>query len=138
MFLQLFSIKDVRNGILGLSVVFGGLGLAFLTLYAHRVGDARLAGIAATASLVFVLLIIIFVIPPLARSASAEASQLNLPFEFTTGGAVFVGLLVIVAFAAWNTGNNLLFLVLSFITSALITGFVIGNFCLRKLDVKMR
>lgn len=138
MFLQLFSVKDVRNGILGLSVVFGGLGLAFLTLYAHRVGDARLAGIAATASLVFVLLIIIFVIPPLARSASAEASQLNLPFEFTTGGAVFVGLLVIVAFAAWNTGNNLLFLVLSFITSALITGFVIGNFCLRKLDVKMR
>ncbi|HUF03845.1 MAG TPA: DUF58 domain-containing protein [Aridibacter sp.] len=136
--LQLFSVKDVRNGVLGASVVFGGLGLAFLTLYAHRSGDVRLAGIAATASLVFVLLIIIFVIPPLARSASAEASQLNLPFEFTTGGAVFVGLLVIVAFAAWNTGNNLLFLVLSFITGALITGFIVGNFCLRKLDVKMR
>ena len=136
--LQLFSVKDVRNGILGLSVVLGGLGLAFLTLYAHRSGDARLAGIAATASLAFVLLIIVFVIPPLARSASAEASQLNLPFEFTTGGAVFVGLLVIVAFAAWNTGNNLLFLVLAFITSALITGFLVGNFCLRKLDVKMR
>ncbi|REJ77738.1 MAG: DUF58 domain-containing protein [Acidobacteria bacterium] len=136
--LQLFSIKDLRNGILGVSVVLGGLGLAFLTMFAHRSGDVRLAGIAATASLVFVLLIIIFVIPPLARSASAEASQLNLPFEFTTGGAVFVGLLVIVAFAAWNTGNNLLFLVLSFVTGALITGFLVGNFCLRKLDVKMR
>jgi len=136
--LQLFSAKDIRNGILGSTVVLGGLGLAFLTLYAHRSGDLRLAGIAASASLVFVLLIIIFVIPPLAKSASAEASQLNLPFEFTTGGAVFVGLMVIVAFAAWNTGNNLLFLVLSFITSALVTGFVVGNFCLRKLDVKMR
>lgn len=136
--LQLFSAKDLRNGILGTSVVLGGLGLAFLTLYAHRSGDIRLAGIAATASLVFVLLIIIFVIPPLAKSASAEASQLNLPFEFTTGGAVFIGLLVVVAFAAWNTGNNLLFLVLSFITSALLTAFVIGNLCLRKLDVKMR
>lgn len=136
--LQLFSVKDVRNGVLGISVVLGGLGLAFLTLYAHRSGDARLAGIAATASLGFVLLIIVFVIPPLARSASAEASQLNLPFEFTTGGAIFVGLMVIVAFAAWNTGNNLLFLVLAFITSALATGFVVGNFCLRKVDVKMR
>jgi len=136
--LQLFSVKDVRNGLLGISVVLGGLGLAFLTLYAHRSGDAYLAGIAATASLGFVLLIIVFVIPPLARSASAEASQLNLPFEFTTGGAIFVGLMVIVAFAAWNTGNNLLFLVLAFITSALMTGFVVGNFCLRKLDVKMR
>ena len=59
--LQLFSAKDIRNGILGASVVFGGLGLAFLTLFAHRSGDVRLAGIAATASLVFVLLIIVFV-----------------------------------------------------------------------------
>jgi hypothetical protein len=47
-----------------------------------------LAGIAAGASLVFVLLILVFVVPPLARSASQEASQMNLPFEFTVGGAV--------------------------------------------------
>jgi uncharacterized protein (DUF58 family) len=77
-------------------------------------------------------------VPPLARSASAEASQMNLPFEFTVGGAIFLGLLVIVALAAWNTGNNLLFLVLSFLASALIVGFFFGNFCLKKLDVKMR
>jgi len=135
---QLFSFKDIRNGLLGASVVLGGLGLAFLTLYAHRTGNVQLAGTAATASLVFVFIIILFVIPPLARSASAEASQLNLPFEFTTGGAIFIGLLVIVAFAAINTGNNLLFLVLSFTASALLISFFIGNFCLRKLDVKMR
>ncbi|NNE99241.1 MAG: DUF58 domain-containing protein [Pyrinomonadaceae bacterium] len=135
---QLFSFKDIRNGLLGGSVVLGGLGLAFLTLYAHRTGNVQLAGTAATASLVFVFIIILFVIPPLARSASAEASQLNLPFEFTTGGAIFIGLLVIVAFAAINTGNNLLFLVLSFTASALLISFFIGNFCLRKLDVKMR
>ncbi len=136
--LQLFSLSDLRNAILGVSVVLGGLGLAFLTLYAHYNGLLRLAGFAAGASLVFVLLILIFVIPPLAKNASAEASQMNLPFEFTGGGAVFLGLMVIVAFAAWNTGNNLLFLVLSFITSALVVSFFIGNFCLKKLDVKMR
>lgn len=135
---QLFSFRDIRNGVLGLFVVIGGLGLAFLTLYAHRVGDARLAGLAAGASLVFVLLILVFVVPPLARSASVEASQLNLPFEFTVGGAVILVLIVIVGFAAWNTGNNLLFLVLSLLVSSLIVGFIIGNYCLKKLDVKMR
>ena len=135
---QLVSFRDIRNVILGMSIVFGGLALAALTLYASRTGNVRLGGIAASASLAFVILIIIFVIPPLARSASAEVSQLNLPFEFTTGGAVFIGLIVIVAFAAWNTGNNLLFLVLSFTTSALIIGFLVGTICLRKLDVKMR
>ncbi len=83
-------------------------------------------------------MILIFVIPPLARSASAEASQMDLPFEFTTGGAIYLGLLIIVGFAAWNTGNNLLFIVLAFLTSAFIISFVIGNFGLKKLDVKMR
>ena len=135
---QLFSFRDIRNAVLGLLVVIGGLALAGVTLWAHQSGNTRLAGIAAAASLAFVLIILIFVVPPLARSASAEASQMDLPFEFTVGGAVFFGLLVIVGFAAWNTGNNLLFLVLSFLVSALIVGFFIGNFCLKKLDVKMR
>ncbi|MEZ5344084.1 MAG: DUF58 domain-containing protein [Pyrinomonadaceae bacterium] len=135
---QLISFRELRNAALGFIVVFGGLGLAFVTLYAHRTGNVELAGTAAMASLAFVVLILIFVIPPLARSASAEASQMNLPFEFTTGGAVFVALIVIVAFAAFNTGNNLLFLVLSFIISALLISFAAGYFCLRKLDVKMR
>ena len=135
---QLFSFRDVRNAVLGLTVVFGGLALALLTIYAHRSGDTRLAGMAAGASLVFVLLILIFVVPPLARSASAEASQMNLPFEFTVGGAIILVLIVIVGFSAWNTGNNLLFLVLSFLAASLVVGFFIGNYCLKKLDVKMR
>ncbi|MDH3493609.1 MAG: DUF58 domain-containing protein [Acidobacteriota bacterium] len=135
---QLITFSELRNALLGMSVVFGGLGLALITLYAHLRGDPSLAGVAAAASLVFVFLIIVFVIPPLARNASAEASQLNLPFEFTTGGAIFLGLLVIVGFAAWNTANNLLFLVLSFITAGLIIGFLVGHFGLKRLDVKMR
>ncbi|MCD9185181.1 MAG: DUF58 domain-containing protein [Pyrinomonadaceae bacterium] len=135
---QLFSLRDLRNALLAAFVVLGGLGLAVFTLWAHRSGNVRAAGIAAGMSLIFVLLILIFVVPPLARNASAEASQMNLPFEFTSGGAIYLGLIVIVGFSAWNTGNNLLFLVLSFLTAALIVGFFAGNFCLKKLDVKMR
>lgn len=135
---QIFSFRDFRNALLGMTVVFGGLGLAIFTLWAHRSGDTRLAGIAAGASLIFVLLILIFVVPPLARNASAEASQMNLPFELTIGGAVILGLIVIVGFSAWNTGNNLLFLVLSFLSGALVVGFFAGSACLKKLDVKMR
>ncbi len=135
---QIFSLRDLRNAFLGLSVVIGGVGLALLTVYARQTNNPKLAGFAAITSLVFVVIIIFFIVPPLARSASAEASQLNLPFEFTTGGAVFLGLLVVVGFAAWNTGNNLLFLVLAFLVSALIVSFFFGNFALKKLDVKMR
>lgn len=135
---QLFSLKDLRNAVMGLIVVLGGVGLAILTLYAHRTDQPRLAGIAAGISLLFVLLILIFVVPPLARNASKEASQLNLPFDFTMGGAIMLGLIVIVGFSAWNTGNNLLFLVLSFLAAAMIVGFFAGGISLKKLDVKMR
>ncbi len=135
---QLFSFRDLRNAALAFMAVGGGLGLAIFTVWAHRSGETRLAGAAAIASLVFVLLILIFVVPPLAKNASAEASQMNLPFDFTSGGAIFLVLMFIVGFSAWNTGNNLLFLVLSFLASAFVVGFAVGNFCLKKLDVKMR
>lgn len=135
---ELFSLRDLRNGILAVAVIAGGIGLSILTLYAHQADRPRLAGIAAGISLIFVLLILIFVVPPLARNASREASQLNLPFEFTLGGAIMLGLIVIVGFSAWNTGNNLLFLVLSFLAAAMMVGFVAGAISLKKLDVKMR
>ncbi|MFZ1699675.1 MAG: DUF58 domain-containing protein [Pyrinomonadaceae bacterium] len=135
---ELFTIRDLRNAAMGVVVLVGGLGLSGLTLYAHQTGNIRLAGISAGISLIFVLLILVFVVPPLARNAGREASQMNLPFEFTTGGAIMVILLLIVGFSAWNTGNNLLFLVLSCMVAAMIVGFFAGSLCLKRLDVTMR
>lgn len=135
---QLFGKRDLRNAIVGTIVVAGGLALAGLTFYAHSIGEVRLAGVTAVASLVFVLLILIFVVPPLAKNASREASQMNLPFEFTAGGAIVLGLVAIIGFSAWNTGNNLLFLILSFLFAAFVIAFFVGGYSLKKLDVKMR
>lgn len=135
---QLFNLRDLRSAIVSVVIVGGGLGLTALTLYAHANNNPQLAGIAAGISLVFVLLIIIFVVPPLARNAGREAAQMNLPFEFTTGGAVMIVLVMVVGFSAWNTGNNLLFLVLSFLLGSLIVGFIAGSISLKRLSVKLR
>lgn len=135
---RLLSLKDMRRAAFGLTVILGGIFLAALTLLAHWAGSVRLAAAAAGLSLFFVLLILLFVVPPLARNASREAGQMNLPFEFTSGGAIVSGLIVIVAFSAWNTGNNLLFLVLSFLSAAMLVGFAAGTLSLKKLDVRMR
>ncbi|MBK8151553.1 MAG: hypothetical protein IPK58_26005 [Acidobacteria bacterium] len=48
------------NGLLGMVVVFGGLGWAFSQSGPTWSGNPQLAGIAAAVSLVFVLLILIF------------------------------------------------------------------------------
>ncbi|MCC6451305.1 MAG: hypothetical protein IT171_00345, partial [Acidobacteria bacterium] len=136
--LKLASKQDLRNFAVGTFVVLGGLALAALTLYAHEASRSRLAAVAAGLSLVFILLILLFVIPPLAKKASREASQLNLPFEFTLGGSVMAVLIIVVGFSAWNTGNNLLFIVLSVMLAALTVGFIAGWLTLRKLDIRLR
>lgn len=136
--IRLISPRDLRNILIGAGVTVGGLCLAAVTLYAHSIGDLRLAGILAGVSLVFVLILLIFVVPPLARNASREASHLNLPFEFTTGGTIMLILVAVVCFSAWNTGNNLLFIVLSFMLSSLLVCFFAGRIALRKTDVAVR
>ena len=126
-----------RNAILGTLLVLAGLATAMFTLLARRFGEPNLAGIGAVTSLVFVLLITLLVVPPLARSAFAEVSR-GFPIEVTTGGVIFAVILVIVAFAAWNTGNNLLFLVFSIMLSTLFVSWAAARSTLRDLKVSAR
>src|SRR6266404_848491 len=92
--------------ILGTLLVLAGLTIAILTLMASRLGVPELTSIGAIASLIFVLLIMLLVVPPLTRSAFSEVAASGFPIEVTTGGVIFVVILIIVAFAAWNTANK--------------------------------
>jgi uncharacterized protein (DUF58 family) len=119
-------------------LVLAGLGMALLTIFARRQQEARLATIAAVASLAIVGLILLLVVPPLLRSARSEVKLLDLPLELTSGGVVFIGIFAIVAFAAWNTGNNLLFLVFSLLASTLFVAWMASRASLRDLVVSAR
>jgi uncharacterized protein (DUF58 family) len=105
---------------------------------ARRIGAPELASAGAIASLLFVLLTMVLVVPPLARSAFAEVAGRGLPIEVTTGGVIFVVVLVIVAFAAWNTGNNLLFMVFSIMLSTIFVSWAAARAALRDLTVSAR
>jgi uncharacterized protein (DUF58 family) len=124
--------------ILGLLLVLAGLGAALVTVLARRENENTLAGAAAIVSLLIALLLTIFIVPPLARSARVEVSNLDFPFEPTSGGGVFLVIIVVVGFAAWNTGNNLLFLVFSLLVSTLFVGWIAARASLRDLTVSAR
>jgi len=126
-----------RNAILGTLLVLAGLTTAIFTLLARRLAEPSLVSIGAIASLVFVLLISILIVPPLTRSAFAEISH-GFPVDVTTGGVIFIVVLIIVAFAAWNTGNNLLFMVFSIMLSTLFVSWVAARASLRDLTVSAR
>jgi uncharacterized protein (DUF58 family) len=127
-----------RNAVLSLLLLSGGVGLTLLILLARRDGNARLANIAAIASLALVLLIAALFMPKLMRSARERKGRFDLPLQVTKGGFVFLGILLVVAFAAWNTGNNLLFLVFSLLASTLFVAWVAARASLRDLVVSAR
>jgi len=139
---QKFAIRNPLSSwwrpIVGTLLVLAGLATAILTLMARRIGAPELVSAGAIASLVFVLLIMVLVVPPLARSAFAEVAGRGLPVEVTTGGVIFVVILVIVAFAAWNTGNNLLFMVFSIMLSTIFVSWAAARSTLRDLTVSAR
>jgi uncharacterized membrane protein len=127
-----------RNAILGTLLVLAGLATALFTVFARRFEEPAMASLGAVASLLFALLITVLVVPPLTRSAFAEVTRRGLPFEVTTGGVIFAVVLVIVALAAWNTGNNLLFLVFSIMLSTLFVSWAAARVTLRDLTVSAR
>jgi uncharacterized protein (DUF58 family) len=124
--------------ILGTLLVIAGLTSALVTVLARSNGDNGLAGAAAILSLVVALLLTIFIVPPLARSARVEVANIDFPFEPTSGGGVFLVIIIVVGFAAWNTGNNLLFLVFSLLCSTLFVGWIHAGTSLRDLTVSAR
>ena len=124
--------------ILGTMLVVAGLASAVVTVMARRQNESGLAGAAAIVSLLIALLLTIFIVPPLARSARVEVATLDFPFEPTSGGGVFLVIIVVVGFAAWNTGNNLLFLVFSLLCSTMFVGWVAARSSLRDLNVSAR
>jgi uncharacterized protein (DUF58 family) len=132
------SLARWRNAILGTLLVLAGLAAAAVTLLARHTDNYALAAVAAILSLVSAVLMLIFIVPPLARSARLEVKRFDFPVEVTSGGGIFLIILVVVGFAAWNTGNNLLFMIFSLLCSTLFVGGVAARASLRDLIVSAR
>jgi len=132
------SFAKWRNAILGTLLVLAGLAAAAVTLLARNTDNYALAAAAAVLSLVSAALMLIFIVPPLARSARLEMKRFDSPVEVTSGGAIFLAIVGVVGFAAWNTGNNLLFMIFSLLFSTLFVGGVAARASLRDLIVSAR
>jgi uncharacterized protein (DUF58 family) len=118
------------------------LGIAFLialfSSVAAEQSNGKLAAIAAAVSLVLALLGALYIIPKLARNVRLELLRFAIRTTVTVEGLLFIVFLVIIGFAAWNTGNNLLYLVLSAMLAFLVAANIIGRISLGDLAVQLR
>jgi len=118
------------------------LGLAFIiALFSSVAADqqsAQLAAIAAAVSLILALIGALYIIPRLARNVRLELLRFAIRTSVTIEGLLFIVFLMIIGFAAWNNGNNLLYLVLSAMLAFLIAANLISRISLADVSIQLR
>jgi uncharacterized protein (DUF58 family) len=118
------------------------LGVAFLVALLSSVAadqrNTQLATIAAAVSLVLALLGALYIIPRLARNVRLEILRFAIRTTVTVEGLLFIVFLVVIGIAAWNTANNLLYLILSAMLAFLIAANLIGRVSLAGVAVQLR
>ena len=123
-----------------ITVFFLGLAfvIALLSSVASEQQNTHLAAIAAAISLLLALVGALYIIPRLARNVRLEILRFAIRTSFTLEGLLFVVFLIIIAFAAWNNGNNLLYLVLSAMLAFLIAANLIARISLAEVSIQLR
>jgi uncharacterized protein (DUF58 family) len=117
-----------------------GLGFAFLlALYStvlRETGRLREAFWTALIALGLAMVIAVKVVPYLARRTALERWMVKIEFEFTREGAVYLTLIAIIAVAALNTGNNLLFIILASLLAGILVSGVLSHIVLTQLEME--
>jgi uncharacterized protein DUF58 len=118
-----------------------GLTLAFVAaIYSTVFRDlGNIYATAALASLALVLAGVVGVttVPYLAKRVTVRRFRERLQYDFTREGAVYVILVLAIGIAALNTGNNLLYIIVSAMLGAFLVSGVASAGTLRALELEV-
>ncbi len=112
----------------------------FLALYAtglSQSGRYRQAAVVAAISLLLTVLVAVRIVPGLASRTALQYWMARVEYEFTREGVVFLAMIAVITVAALNTGNNLLFIILSCLLAAILASGMISRIALRGLEVDL-
>jgi uncharacterized protein (DUF58 family) len=123
------------------SIAMGALaGALFLALYsgaAAEEGHLFIAGGSALAALVLAGWVALTIVPALARRTPLGWLSYQIEYKVTREGIVYIGGILVVALAALNTGNNLLFMVLACLMAGLLISGLLSRVVLGGIDVNL-
>jgi uncharacterized protein (DUF58 family) len=117
-----------------LAVAFG---LAIYSGAAAQVGAVWAAGAAAIAALGLAGCVAVTIVPALARRARIPWIATRVDYRVTREGIIFLVAVFVVALAALNTGNNLLFLILGCLLAAIIASGVVSRITISGIELQL-
>jgi uncharacterized protein (DUF58 family) len=115
-------------------------GALFLALYsgaAAEEGHLMIAGMSALSALLLAGWVGLTVVPALARRTPFGWLSYQIDYKVTREGIVYIAGIFVVALAALNTGNNLLFMVLACLLAGMLISGVLSRVVLGGIDVRL-
>jgi len=94
--------------------------------------------ILASISLLLAALVGLVTVPYLARRVALERLRETFNYEVTRAGVVYVLVTLVIAIAALNTGNNLLYIVVAAMLAAILVSGLVSALVLRWLELDVR
>lgn len=137
--LQSAAVRPEREAWVRFFGALVGLALAFTaalfsTVYAQS-GNVIVTGILASAALLLAGWVGVTTVPYLAKRVAVARVRDVLDYDVTREGLAYMVLILIVGIAALNTGNNLLFIVVSALLGAIIVSGIASAAMLRRLEM---
>jgi Protein of unknown function DUF58 len=122
-------------------IAMGALAMAlFLALYsgaAAEEGHLLIAGMSALSALGLAGWVALTVVPALARRTPLGWLTYQIDYKVTREGLVYIAGIFVVALAALNTGNNLLFMVLACLLAGMLISGLLSRLVLGGVDVRL-
>ncbi|HLH08899.1 MAG TPA: DUF58 domain-containing protein [Terriglobales bacterium] len=118
--------------LIGLAMAFGA---ALLSTITRQEGNLWATAILASAALLLAAWVGATTVPYLARRVSVLHVRDALDFDVTREGLLYVGMVVVIGVAALNTGNNLLFIILSSMLAAIFVSGIASTALLRSIEM---
>jgi len=99
--------------------------------------EGNLIATAITASLALLTagIVGVAIVPYLAKRAAIERLRFAMQYELTREGAIYLVASIVIAIAALNTGNNLLFMIVAAMLAAVLVSGVFSTWMLLNIDL---
>lgn len=120
--------------IFGLILAFGA---ALFSTVSRESGNIWATIILASAALLLATMVGLTTVPYLARQVVAAQVRDALDYETTRAGLVYMAITVVIGIAALNTGNNLLYIVVAALLSAILVSGIASALVLRQLELEI-
>lgn len=111
---------------------------AMISAVAEQVGEHDLATLSSKAALGLALIIVLYVIPRLARSVRLEYLHSEYSLHLPNSGLVFLAMILLVTVLALTSGNNLLYLVLAVLLATMFVSWGVSRMSISGVTVSVK